>query len=270
MKDIDTAKISDIIRYVAAEEIMPRFRNLQQSDIHEKMPGDLVTVADEAAETLLTKLLQEALPGALVVGEEAVSKDASVLDRLKSDKPVWVIDPIDGTTNYTHGRLRFGVLIALMQGGVTRYGWAFDAPGNRMAVAQKGAGSFLDGERVSLMCTATDTKHLTGQGDGAPAASFDSARPFFREIVKSGCALYDYMQLLTGKADFIAYVDGITPWDHAAGNLLVQEAGGHVAMDASGTAYDPTQRRRAFMLAAQNPAWWTKIHAVLYPLFPLR
>ena len=120
MIDIDTAKIEQIIRHVSATEVMPRFNNLLESEIRQKNPGDFVTVADEASERVFSKLLAEALPGSLVVGEEAVAKDLSVLDKLKGDQPVWVIDPIDGTYNYSHGSKKFGILISLMQSGVTQ------------------------------------------------------------------------------------------------------------------------------------------------------
>ena len=266
MKDIDTDKVADIIRHVSATEVMPRFRNLQQSDIREKSPGDVVTIADEAAEKMLSQLLRDVLPEASVVGEEAVAKDISVLECLKDDKPVWVIDPIDGTTNYSQGRDKFGILISLLQNGITRYGWAFDAPGNRMAIAQKGAGSFLDGQRLTMTCAVTDLKQLVGQGDGAPARHFDLVRPLFKDILKSGCALHDYMDFITGRSNFIVYVDRITPWDHAAANLLVQEAGGYVAMDENGRDYDPTHYRPAFMLVAPTKIWWETLHPALYPL----
>jgi fructose-1,6-bisphosphatase/inositol monophosphatase family enzyme len=266
MKDLDTDKVAEIIRHVSATEVMPRFRNLTAVDIQEKSPGDIVTAADEAAEKVLSQLLQDLLPEAFVVGEEAVAKDTSVLNRLKDEKPVWVIDPIDGTTNYAHGRDRFGIFISLLQNGITQYGWAFDAPGNRMAIAEKGAGSFLEGKRLSVTCTATDLKQLIGQGDGAPAKHFDPVRALFKDIVKSGCALHDYMNFVSGKSDFIVYVDRITPWDHAAANLIAAEAGAYIAMDKNGSLYDPTHFRQAFMLAAPTKAWWHQLHPILYPL----
>jgi fructose-1,6-bisphosphatase/inositol monophosphatase family enzyme len=266
MKDIDTQKIAALIRHVAATEVMPRFQNLQQADIREKSPGDFVTAADEAAEVVLTQLLQDALPGSLVVGEEAVSKDRAVLEKMKDDRPVWVIDPVDGTSNFAKGKPAFGILIALVQKGVTQYGWAFDVPGNRMAIAQRGAGAFLDGKKLSRTCKATDMKQLTGECDGAPQAHFDPVRPQFSRIFTPGCAQHDYMNYLTGDADFVCYVDRTTPWDHAANNLLAEEAGGYVAMDGDGRAYNPIDYRRAFLLLAPSKDWWAKIHPVLYPL----
>lgn len=262
---IDTKKIEEIIRHVSATEVMPRFNNLQKSEIREKKPGDFVTVADEASEKLFTRLLQEALPGALVVGEEAVSKDLSVLDQLKSDKPVWLVDPIDGTYNFSHGRSKFGILIALVQNGITQYSWAFDAPGNRMAVAQKGRGAFLDGKCIKIECTATELKQLVGQGGGAQAWHFDPIRPAFKEIVNVRCSLHDFMNFLAGDADFVVHVNKVTPWDHAAVCLLAQEAGAYIALDQEGIAYNPTRFGPAFLLAAPNKEWWQKLHPVLYP-----
>lgn len=261
---IDTKKIEEIIRHVAATEVMPRFKNLQQADIREKKPGDFVTVADEASEKAFTKLLQEALPGSLVVGEEAVAKDLSVLDKLKDNKPVWIIDPIDGTYNFAHGRSKFGILIALVQNGVTQAGWAFDAPGNRMAVAQKGQGAFIDGKPVKIECTASDIKELVGQGGGAQGWHFDAARAAVKDIVNIRCSLHDFMNFLTGEADFVVHTNKVTPWDHAAVCLLAQEAGGYVAVDETGIEYDPTRFGPAFLLAAPNKVWWQKLHPALY------
>ncbi|MBI3441177.1 MAG: inositol monophosphatase [Proteobacteria bacterium] len=261
---IDVKKIEAIIRHVSATEVMPRFNNLLRSEIREKKPGDFVTVADEASERVFTELLQDALPGSLVVGEEAVSKDISVLDKLKEDKPVWVIDPIDGTYNFSHGRSKFGILIALVQKGVTLYGWAFDAPGNRMAIAQKGEGTFLDGRRMLIDCRATDMKQLVMQGGGAQAWHFDPVRSLFKEVINYRCSLHDFMNFITGAADFLVHVNKVTPWDHAAGCLLAQEAGAYIGLDETGIPYDPTRFGPAFLLAAPNKEWWQKLHPVIY------
>ena len=265
MKDIDTDKIARLIRSVAAAEIMPRFNNLRQTDIREKKPGDLVTAADEAAEEMLTRLLQEYLPGSLVVGEEAVSADASVLDRLKDGRPVWVIDPVDGTSNFAKGNDQFGVYVALVQGGVTHYAWAYDPPRDRMAVAGLRAGAWLNGSRISLAAPGADMKQLVGQCDGATAERFDTVRPLFKELVKSGCCLHDYMNFFTGRAQFVAHVDFTTPWDHASPVLIAGEAGACVAVD-NGVPYDPSRRRSAFTLAAPDKEWWEKLQAIFYPL----
>src|ERR1035437_5782757 len=184
MIDIDTVKIEKIIRHVAATEVMPRFNNLLKSEIRQKGPGDYVTIADEESERKFTTLLQEALPGSLVVGEEAVAKDVSVIGKFRGDQPVWIIDPVDGTYNFSHGSRKFGILISLVQNGATQYGWAFDAPGNRLAVAQRGAGTFLDGKRLTVSCTATEMNQLVGRGSGA----YGLPSPF-KELINQRCSL---------------------------------------------------------------------------------
>lgn len=261
MINIDTAKIEQIIRHVAATEVMPRYNNLQKSEIRQKNPGDFVTVADEASERVFTQLLAEALPGSLVVGEEAVAKDISVLKRLKEGQPVWVIDPIDGTYNFSHGIEKFGILIALVQNSVTQYGWAFDAPGNRMAVAQRGAGTFLDGKRMQVSCTATKLSDLSGRGGGTARMPPST----FKEIYNQRCSLHDFMDFITGKADFITHVPKVTPWDHATGCLMAEEAGGYVAMNPDEVLYDPTLYGPALLLVAPDRERWQQLFPTLHP-----
>ncbi len=93
MSLIDPTRVTGLIREVTEAVILPRFRNLEQGEVKEKGPNDLVTVADTDAERLLTARLIEMLPGSTVVGEEAVAADAKVLERLKGDAPVWILDP---------------------------------------------------------------------------------------------------------------------------------------------------------------------------------
>ena len=261
--DVDTDKVEEIIRHVAATEVMPRFKNLSDGDIREKKPGDFVTVADEASERLFSQLLSELLPGSLVVGEEAVSKDQDVLKKFSEDRPVWVIDPIDGTYNFSHGRSKFGILIALVRNGVTEYGWAFDAPGNRMAAAGKGVGAFLDGKRLKITDAEKSLKDIVLQGGGAQAWHFDPIRSVFKDIINLRCSLHDFMNFLTGDADAIVHVNKATPWDHAANVLLAEEFGAYVRM-GDGRAYDPAYYGQGYILAAQNEKIWHKIHAATY------
>ncbi len=261
---IDHKKVESVIRHVSETEVMPRFKNLAAGEIREKNPGDFVTVADEASEKKFSELLPELLPGSLVVGEEAVAKDLSVLERLKGDRPVWVIDPIDGTYNFAHGRSKFGILVSLVHKGVTEYGWAFDAPGNRMAVAKRGGGAFMDGEALKIADTKTEMSMLTGQGGGAQAWHFEPVASLFHKIVNVRCSLHDGLSFITGEADFVVHVNKVTPWDHSAVCLLAQEAGGYVALN-NGAPYDPALYGPAFMMMTPSRAWWEKLYPVLHP-----
>src|SRR5258706_1538626 len=113
---IDVERVDRIIREVARTEIVPRFRMLRAGDIREKSPGNLVTAADMASEAALTRRLGEILPGAVVLGEEAAAEDEGLFGLLAGDAPVWIIDPVDGTINFAHGRPGFAVIVALVSG----------------------------------------------------------------------------------------------------------------------------------------------------------
>jgi fructose-1,6-bisphosphatase/inositol monophosphatase family enzyme len=259
MIEVDSKEIEKIIREVAAAEVLPHFNKLKEDEIREKGPGDLVTIADVAAERELAARLARALPGSVVVGEEAVSKNPAVLDRFKGDKPVWVIDPIDGTRNFSEGNKKFGIMVSLVQNGETLYAWAFDAPGNRMATAKKGAGAFLDGQPVKIGSKATELKQLAGRGAGAKGAwNFKGHRD-------QRSSLHDFMDVLTGAADFFVQGPRVTPWDHGAISLIASEAGAHVAMNKADKPYDPTLLGRAFLLIAATRDLWQKIYPLVNP-----
>ena len=115
-----------IVRDVAAKEVRPLFRNLDTSDIDSKSaPDDLVTVADRAAELAIAAAVAKLLPDAEIVGEEAVSADAAILDRVGQGQVV-VIDPIDGTWNFAHGLSTYGVILAVVEDGETVFGMLYD------------------------------------------------------------------------------------------------------------------------------------------------
>src|SRR5690242_20515707 len=107
----DSDRVARLIAETAAAEIMPRFEKLERHEIQEKRPGDLVTVADLAAERRLSLVLQDLLPGSRIVGEEAVAADPCVLAALAEADPVWLIDPIDGTGNFAAGKPIFAVIV---------------------------------------------------------------------------------------------------------------------------------------------------------------
>jgi len=138
---IDPDVISALIRRTAEAVILPRFRTLSPDQIREKHPGDLVTVADTEAESMLGQLLTEAVPGTVVCGEEGVACDRRTLDLLDRPEPVWIIDPVDGTANFAHGRPAFAVIVALVEAGITRGGWVHDPLGNVTVHALAGSGA---------------------------------------------------------------------------------------------------------------------------------
>lgn len=247
MIKVATETVAAIIEDAARTVILPRFRRLTESDIREKAPGDYVTVADTEAEALLSRRLAELLPGSVVVGEEAVAADRSVLDRLQGEAPAWIVDPIDGTANFVHGRRSFAVIVALAAQGRTVMGWIYDPLNGRMAQGETGSGAFIDGRRLRL-------------GDAPPLAEMRGNCPknsvlgrSVTMIPRRHSAAHDYLDLLEGRSQF-AHYSRLMPWDHAAGVLMHLEAGGYAAL-CDGRAYAPTLREGHLLMAPSRASW---------------
>lgn len=253
----DPRRVADAIRAVAQEEIVPRFRALSAADVRTKSaPDDLVTVADVEAERALSRILPGLLPGSLVVGEEAVAADPSVLGRVHGDEALWIVDPVDGTINFANGRPAFGTIVALATGGRVVMGWILDPLGGRLAVAEAGQGAEIDGVRVRVAPRAPDAR-LRGFASvrfrpPAERDRIEGARGAVERTDSLWCAAHEYLALLSGEPDFALY--GRTmPWDHAAGVLLWTEAGGHASRD-DGTPYSVRVFEGGLLLAPDADA----------------
>ncbi len=265
---IDMDHITRIIAEVAEEEIMPRWQKLSDGDIMEKSPGDLVTTADIEAEIKLTARLKDVLPGSLVVGEEAVSKDSSVLDALKSDDPVWIIDPVDGTRNFSKGDSVFGSMVALIQKGEILAGWIHDPARSRTAVAEKGAGATLAGrdlhvkkfnalERMTVSLNESHRRWLEKR-------AVNGLGPVPHMAIRYGAVAHDYISLAAGEFHCAQY-RRLHPWDHAAGVLLHREAGGFDKMIGSQGPYKPVFYEQDCLLLTPNEEVWEEARRFLNP-----
>ena len=255
-------EIGALLRFAAEKAVMPRWRNLAEGDVEEKAKDDLVTIADREVEEFLTEALARLAPDVAVVGEEACAADPTVLDLLTG--PCWIIDPIVGTSNFASGQGHFAIMVALADGGETLAGWIFDPQRQRLCRARKGEGAFMDDERVSA----------TAGGATPPALAAmtrymaPSQRSVFeREIVPHytmaeapGCAAEQYPLVAIGGHD-IAIYERTLPWDHAAGALFLNEAGGLCARQ-DGTPYRVDSKRKG-MIAAATPALWEEFVARL-------
>jgi len=244
---IDPDRVARIIRETAEAEIVPRFGHLKADQIREKSPGQLVTEADVEAERVLSRRLVELLPGSKVVGEEGVAGDPSLLHGLHGQGTVWVIDPVDGTSNFAKGNRRFAVIIALVVDGATVAGWIYDPLSGRMAVAEQGEGAWMEGRRLAVLADGP-LETLTGSVKRSATLASRVAK-----VGRKGSAAHDYLDLVTGILHF-AHFTRLMPWDHAAGVLIHAEAGGFSQL-LDGTPYRPVPCRPGLLLTPTEGCW---------------
>ncbi|MFC7530559.1 inositol monophosphatase family protein [Actinoplanes sp. GCM10030250] len=261
-------QVAELIREVAHTVVLPRFRHLADSEVQEKAPGDLVTIADQESERALTRGLTALLPGSVVVGEEAVAADPAVRDRVGGGGAVWIVDPVDGTNNFAAGKTPFCVMVALVRDGEPAAAWILDVVADHLTVAEAGSGAYRDGVRVK---TRTDNP---GAAELRGVVSHKYLPDDLRDQVRANaaglgghtngkhCAGYEYPAIATDEQQFGMFWR-ILPWDHVPGSLIVREAGG-VVRHLDGTEYRPTDHQRGLLVAA-NADIWQSVHGTLFP-----
>lgn len=260
------------VREVADALIVPRFRQLATEEVRSKAhPGDVVTIADEESERALGPRLAALLPGSRVIGEEAAFADPALFDVLHGDAPVWVIDPIDGTANFVKGVARFAVIVALVHEGETRMGLIYEPLEGRAIWAQRGQGAWRTPQVLSAR-SGEEQRLLIPPGDDDPARmvaavhnrDLKGLRGRFARTIYLGSAAHDYWSLAEGRAQVLAYKK-LNPWDHAAGLLIHEEAGGYNRL-LSGARYAPAAREQIGLLCAPTEAAWRKVRGMAdYP-----
>ncbi len=257
---LDSGRVGEILREAADTLICPRFRRLDDDAIATKThANDLVTVADLEAEIFLTRELKALLPGSLALGEEAVYQDPSVKAMLDTDAPVWIIDPVDGTANFARGDTAFGIIVALVKNRRTVAGWIYDPLKRRLFAAEAGEGVWSEGQRLRV--TSRGERGLCGLSGCISRRLAERHREQFCTITQQGSAAHDYMALVDGRLDFRLF-RLLNPWDHAAGVLMVEEAGGYVRL-LSGPAYTPVFHANDGLLIAPDAETWDEIRSTL-------
>lgn len=244
----------------AERAIRPRYQALAAHEVTAKAADDVVTVADHEAEAILAEGLAKLLPEAAIVGEEACHADPALQDRL-GDALCWIIDPLDGTNNFAAGKPPFGVIVALAEHGETIGGWILDVLSGRFCHARRGKGAFVDGSLIQA--------HPSGAEPPIAAISLVFADPARREALKTGiaphytcvdiprCAAEQWPRLALGIND-VSIFERTLAWDHAAGVLLLNEAGGKAARP-DGRPYRVDEHLLPGLLGASSPALWDEL-----------
>jgi myo-inositol-1(or 4)-monophosphatase len=202
-------------------------RNLDVIAVREKAANDFVSEVDREAEQAIIRTLREAYPTHAILAEESGASGNSEFQ--------WIIDPLDGTTNFLHGFPQYAVSIALAQKGVITQAVVYDPGRNDLFTATKGRGAFLNESRLRV----SKRDHLKPSliGTGFPYRQLDHLEAYLgmmRDIIKNtagirrpGAASLDLAYVAAGRLDAFWEI-GLSKWDIAAGSLLITEAGGLV------------------------------------------
>lgn len=271
---IDIGELAEILKAAARAEILPRFRRLGAGDIATKDgPDDLVTEADTRAELRIMAALRDLLPGALIIGEEAVSEDAALLDGLGTAELSAIIDPVDGTWNFARGLALFGMILALGERGRVTRGILYDPLlDDRIEAHEDGPCEMVTADGVRRVLSTSDITDpermnlyislalLPAERQPAVAAAF----PAFGRVTSLRCSCHEYRLIAQGYAE-AALAAVLNPWDHGAGALAVTRAGG-VARMLDGRDYHLGLPRDAgYLLTAASEAAWEAAAARLGP-----
>ena len=212
----------------AASFISAEFNTIDKDQIEYKGFNDLVSYVDKGAEKILVEGLQKVLPEAGILAEEGTGSQ-------KSERYTWIIDPVDGTTNYLHGLPIFAISVALMENNQPIIGIVYEINRREVFTATLGGGAFCNGKPIHVSSAKKLGESLIATG--FPYYDFGKMENYLsilHALMKTshglrrlGSAAVDLAYVACGRFEgFFEY--NLKPWDVAAGTLIVQEAGGKV------------------------------------------
>jgi myo-inositol-1(or 4)-monophosphatase len=260
----------EVVAEAAAAEIVPRFRALSAIDITQKTSAiDLVTQADVLTEARIAQAIRSRFPEALIVGEETFDADRFSISRLTDAALAFVIDPVDGTYNFAAGLPAFGTIVAVVVNGETVASLIYDCLNGDRLTAFRAAGAYLtrkDGYSAPIrVAAAVPLSQMVGAIGWAfmdePLRSRVAANmSTIRMPISINCSAYEYWLAATGRLHFTGHGKAM-PWDHLAGVLLHQEAGGYSAR-FDGSRYRPGDILGG-ILSAPDPHSWHQIRQTI-------
>jgi myo-inositol-1(or 4)-monophosphatase len=211
----------------ATRGLVRDFGELENLQVSKKGPGDFVSLADTRAEEVLQRELTKARPDyGFLLEEGGVVKGTDARNR-------WIVDPLDGTTNFLHGLPHFAISVALEREGELIAGLVYDVVKDEMFWAEKGAGAYVNERRIRVSARTKLGEALVATGTPIPAhgdhrrfiAELSAVLPAVAGVRRMGSAALDLAYIAAGRFD--AYWErNLQPWDIAAGIVLVREAGG--------------------------------------------
>ncbi len=238
--------------------IIRDFGEIEKLQVSKKGPGDFVTKTDRKVEKIIIEELEKARPNYGFIAEESGQN--------KNDSEFnWVIDPIDGTSNFMHGIPHFAVSIALEKKGEIISGMICDPIKNEIFYAEKGRGSYVNNRRIRVS-SRKNLDEIIGLY-GCPPMSKIKGNKVFDQIKKAsmdihklrnyGSAALDFAYVASGRADF-AWYDHLQYWDYAAGKIILLEAGGLIS-DFTGKSFE--KKNETFI---SNSLIHDEVHEILF------
>jgi myo-inositol-1(or 4)-monophosphatase len=222
---------------LAGDIILRNLGHLSTSDIQTKQAFDFVTKVDRWSEAVIIETIRGKFPHHLFLSEESIQQKTSGEYR-------WIIDPLDGTTNYIHGYPMFSVSIALEHKNDLILGVVFDPLRDNLYHAVKGGGSFLNSRRMAVSDVTAARGSLIATGFPFRnkemidhyLSAFKKIFEKVSDIRRAGSAAIDLAHIASGSVDGFFELH-LSPWDIAAGSLLIREAGGYITDFAGGGQY---------------------------------
>ncbi len=214
---------------LTSAEIIQKLRNNNDFEIKFKAKNDLVTNADVASEKNIIGIIKEAYPDDQILAEESAQGD------ILTDQRTWIIDPIDGTTNFAHGFPVYCISIALWEAKKPKVGLVYEVANKEMFWATENGGAWLNGEKITISDNTDPSQALIATGfPYSNADLLDEYLNLLKAVLtkthgvrRPGSAAWDLCNVACGRVDAF-YEYGLKPWDIAAATLIVKEAGGKV------------------------------------------
>ncbi len=246
----------------AGDIIVKAARRLGEVGVASKGHNDFVSETDTQAEQEIIRILRSTYPSHSILAEESGA--------LSGDGYEWIVDPLDGTTNFLHSYPCYAVSIALARDGVLERAVVYDPTRPEMFTAARDAGASLYGMGIEVSGRARLADSLLGTGfpfkcpEHLPAymRTFEALLTASRGVRRTGAASLDLASVAAGRLDGFWEI-GLRPWDMAAGALLVREAGGFVSDFSGGDDFLATGN-----IVAGTPAVWKQILETIGPLLP--
>ncbi len=254
--------VSELLQACVEKILLPHFHTLTARQIHRKGKDSIVTEADWEAERFLDEGLRCILPNSVVLGEESIANDKNRLKaflQARNKRPVWLVDPIDGTRNFAKHSPVFCSMVALVFSQQACASWIYAHSDNCIMHARLGEGVFVDD-------TPLDESDVASQVSSSSVSALPRGRiswtkhplPYderrIERLPSVRCAGQDFVDLARGRTDF-SYYNSLWPWDHAAGGFLLQAAGGRTASVKTAETPSPFVRTSALLATKRGVAW---------------